>query len=651
MCGISGFNYCNPQLIKRMNSIIRYRGPDDEGVFSDKKVTLGQRRLSIIDLSSGGYQPMFYSKKLGACSEKHNRQNIPKSSICMVFNGEIYNYKELREELRKKGYAFATQSDTEVILASYTEWEFDCIKKLNGMWAFCLYDFSKQILFLGRDRMGIKPLYYYLKAGKLAFASEIKAILADKSIRRVPCKEAIADYISFQNIMDDKTFFQDIKLLLPAHYLVFDLMSRKLIKKRYWSPDFTKKQYSGIDECLAEFKSIFHDSVKRHLISDVPVGSYLSGGFDSSAVSEQASEMLSTKKSRINTFTGRFDNGKKYDETACSREVARKINANLFEVTVTPKMFLSGIYKMAYHIDEPKSSLSAIAQYYVSRLASKHVRVVLTGHAGDELFAGYPVYKATYFKHLAKKNPLNIFRLNFFKPSELPRAMYFILFPLIDSETRHGHFLLFSKRQRKKLFTREFASALEGYNPIQNIKKMYDPKLDMVDNVQKIYMQFFLPSMLIIEDKLGMASSIEARTPFCDNELVEFSLRVPMKYKLYHNTMKYLVKEGMRDKLPKVLYKQPKRGFPTPLSLWARKELKKFLYELLLSEKSINRGIFNQDAVRDLLDKHCKRKTDTLLDLVNANRIWALMNVELWFRLFIDQDKEALRLAGLFDNR
>ncbi|MBW2990855.1 asparagine synthase (glutamine-hydrolyzing) [Candidatus Woesearchaeota archaeon] len=639
MCGICGFNWEDKALVKKMAKAIAHRGPDSEGYYVNK-ISLGHKRLKIIDLSAKASQPM------------HNKNQ----TTWIVYNGEVYNFKEIRKKLEKKGYKFKSASDTEVVLYAYQAWGAKCLEMFNGMFAFCIYDLKKKKLILARDRIGIKPLYYYYnkKKKKFIFASEIKAILQHK-IKRQANKRAIVDYLTFQNIMDDKTFFSGIRLLLPGKYMVFDLKKQKLEIKTFWDIDFKKPRKSRPPaDYLRSFRKIFKDSVERHMISDVPVGAYASGGFDSGSVSVMASKLMhakSTKKNksppkkkRLNMFTAKFREKGFYDETPCSRALAKRYNAKMHEINVTPKDFLAGINRFIYHLDEPRAGLPAIAAFFVAKKAAEKVTVVLTGHGGDELFAGYPVYKSFYLKSLLGKNIFNVFKApGLFELSEIPRAAYYLFFPFFQRETRHGFFIIFDEYKRKRLFHSEFYKEIKRYAPAETEERYYKKTQDSVQNLQALYLKAYLPSMLIVEDKVSMAHSIEGRIPFCDNELVDFSLSTPLEIKLHNKTLKYIVKQGMKDMLPNIYYKQPKKGFPTPLSLWLRKELKQYAYNLLLGKRAVSRKVFNPEYVKALLDTHCARKTDTLLDLVNAARIWCLINVELWFRIFIDQDKEILK--------
>ncbi len=632
MCGICGwYGLSDKKLLGKMTAFLNHRGPDGEGFFVDKKVSLGHKRLSIIDLKTG-QQPMYNDDR----------------SMVIVFNGEIYNYKEIRTELQAKyKRPFKTKSDTEVILRAYEQYGPECVHKFNGMFAFAIWDSKKDLLFLARDRVGIKPLYYYQdkQKQKFVFASEIKSFLADKDITRTINREAIAEYLTFQNIMDDKTFFAGVKMLLPGHYIL--VQNGEVSIKQYWDASYLKSRKQNVQKYYTDFMSIFSASVQRHMISDVPLGSYLSGGFDSGSVTTIAATIAATKnkdknKEKIQTFTGRFNEGGVYDETNCSRAVANRSGAIIHEVTITPQDFLSHIEKIIYHLDEPRVGIPAISQYMVSKLVSEHVKVVLTGHAGDELFAGYPVYKVSHFKDLLRKNPLMMLKIfSFFKWSEIPRSAYFMFFPWFDKEVRHGLFIMFNKRQRKKILSKDFYEGLTNKDTTSVLQKFQRKDIiSLTDKIQYLYLKTYLPSLLVVEDKMGMAHSVEARTPFCDNEMVDFANSIPLRFKLYNHELKRIVKQSMKPYLPAMLYDQPKKGFPTPFSLWVRKDLKRYIYSILLSERTRNRKIFNHQEVKKLLDAHCRSRKDGLKDLANAARIWSLLNIELWCRIFIDGEYE-----------
>ena len=608
MCGISGFNWKDEKILDQMMNSIKHRGPDDSGKYTDENISLGHNRLSIIDLSEKGKNPIWNQNK----------------TKCIIYNGEIYNYKEIKEKLIKKGYKFYTKTDTEVILNGYEEYGKNILDMLNGMFAFVIYDLKNKSLFLARDRLGIKPLYYYYKNGKFIFASEIKAILQHK-IKRIPNYESITEYLTFQNILDDKTFFQDIKLLLPGNYMT---LNNNLEIKEYWKPEFNYKKRT-YNEILTEFKTIFEKSVKRHMISDVEVGSYLSGGFDSGSVSTIASKLT---KNRLNTFTCKFDIGGKYDETPAARAVAKQINAKNYEIKITKEDFIKNIKKMIYHMDEPKVGIPIISQYSLSELASKHVKVTLTGHSGDELFAGYPVFQAKLYKQKLKKNPLNIFKILYqiLKNKKRLNILYYLIIPKIYPEIKHGIAIIFPKKEKKKLLTKNFLEKTKKYNSnnsINNILKKYK-NLTEIEKLQILYLKTYLPSLFIAQDKMEMAHSTEARIPFCDNEIINFALSIPEKQKLKNNELKSIIKNSMKGTIPNILYKQEKRGFPTPLGPWFKEGLNTYFKEILLDKKAINRKIYTKKYVKKLLKKK---------DFWNINKLWCLLNIELWFKIFIDE--------------
>jgi asparagine synthase (glutamine-hydrolysing) len=607
MCGICGFNWKDEKILVQMLESIKHRGPDDQGKFESSHFSLGHNRLSIIDLSKKGKNPIWNKDK----------------TKCIIYNGEIYNYQELKKDLQKKGHKFQTKTDTEVILLGYEEYKEKILEKLNGMFAFAIYDKKNNTLFIARDRLGIKPLYYYYKDKKFIFASEIKAILKHE-IKRIPNYDSITEYLTFQNILDDKTFFQGIRLLLPGHYLT--LINNNLEIKEYWKPKFNyKKRTYG--ELLKEFRKILTKSVKRHMISDVEVGSYLSGGFDSGSITTLASK--ETKK-QLNTFTCKFDIKGEFDETPCSRAVSKQINAKNYEIEITKEDFLKNIKNMIYHLDEPKVGIPVISQYHLSQLVSKHVKVVLTGHSGDELFAGYPVFQAKRYKQMLKNNPLNIFEVLYktLKDKKRLNILYYLLLPKIYSEIKHGIIIIYPEKEKKKLLTKSFLNKTKHYSPHKCIKKVFkNEKLNEIEKLQFLYLKTYLPSLFIAEDKMGMAHSIEARIPFCDNEMVDFALSVPINQKLRNNDLKGIVKNGMKGIIPEILYKQEKRGFPTPLGPWLDKGLKIYFSQILLNKKALSRGIYKKDYVKKLLQK---------TDFWTANKLWCLLNLELWFQTYID---------------
>jgi len=613
MCGIVGFNWTDEELLRRMCSVIAHRGPDGEGFYFDNKISLGHRRLSIIDLSERGKQPM--------CNED--------GTIWITFNGEIYNFQELRKELEKKGHKFKSNTDTEIIIHSYEEYGIDCLQKFNGMFAFCIYDKNKDLMFVVRDFFGIKPVYYYFKDNKFIFASEIKAIIEDKSIKREPNNKAIIEYLTFQNCLDEKTFFKDIFLLLPGEYLIYN--NKKLERVKYYKEEYN---YKSNPDVINNFLQLFENSIKNHLISDVPVGAYTSSGFDSSSVTYFASKY----NKNMHTFTGKFREAGYYDETICVKELAKNIGVKQHDVIMSPENFIKDFEKIIYHLDEPKAGIPLLSEYYIAQYASKYVKVVLTGHGGDELFLGYPVYITYLMKKLSKENPLLFIKaLTKLKGEEFLRSAYFFIYPLFDKEVSSGHFIIFNKKQRDRFLTNDFKEEIKDFNPLNTFNKVVDNNIDDLTRIQQIYFRTYLPSLLVVEDKMSMAHSIEGRVPICEKNLVNFAFSIKPEERLKNLTLKSIPKEAMKDKLPAIFYKQEKKGFPTPLSLWLRNELNDYVYNILINKKTEERNIFNIKEVKKLLDKHYSRKTDYLLDRVNAARIWSLLSIEMWFRVFIDE--------------
>ncbi|MCE5252275.1 asparagine synthase (glutamine-hydrolyzing) [bacterium] len=618
MCGICGYaGICQDEKkIEEMAGYLDHRGPDDEGYYQDKLISFAHKRLSIIDLA-GGHQPMFSRDK----------------RYVIIYNGEIYNYRELRQRLEKKGHVFVTQSDTEVLLVWVIENGVEGLTELNGMFAFALWDSREKTLLLARDRLGIKPLYYYTKDGVLIFASEIKAILPAVSQREANMR-AVYEFLTFQNILGEQTFFKNIWKLLPGTWLSWNPHGIKT--GIYWDVSFTRDNARSFEECLEEYGETLRQSVKRHMIADVPVGAYLSGGFDSSAVATLASRYLDRP---LHTFTGAFNDSSYYDERVGSRAVAKSISAVPHEVEIKAEDYLANIGKVIYHLDEPTLGTGAFPQYMVSKLVSQSVKVVLTGHGGDELFAGYQVNKVALIKETFKKNPLKLLRvLSGIRKDEWTRVLYFLFFPLLYSEIGHGLFIMTPRRKRTSFFSPDFLARNKDFEPFDVLASYVDGKGYLPgEELLVLYLKTYLPTLFIQEDKVGMAHSIEARTPLCDNEMVELALRIPLHIKLRNNTLKALTKQSMKTELPEVLFKLPKRGFPTPFTRWYRKEpLHTFMKDLLFDKKTIQRTIVRTDFVKNLFMKNQQSGMDTLYDYARANQLYSISIVELWFRTFID---------------
>jgi len=595
MCGIFGFNFEDRALLKRGMDVLAHRGPDDSGYYTDKNISLGHRRLSVIDLSKKGHQPMI-------------------DSNVIVYNGEIYNFKELKDELKDD---YKTNSDTEVILKYYNKYGFDCLKHFNGMFAFCIYDPKKKILFLVRDRLGIKPLYYYFKEGKFMFASEIKAILQDKEIKRGINQEAMNDFFTYFYIPYPGTIYNDIYKLEPGYYLVFDLKKNKIKKIRYWDINF-----APVDKSESYFtKELFNDfqeSVKRHLISDVPLGAYLSGGVDSSSIAA----MMSTLTDNITTYSVGFDSDSVVNELYYAKKVAEKLNTNHHELIVNREQAVKILPEIIYHLDEPIVNSAAIPLYYMSKAAKKDMTVVLTGNGGDELFAGYQQHKFIYYTHFLKNfnhlinNPVNRNILKLFnnKYSNFSLKYIKIINNIPEAYKTLMYYKAFTEDDKKKL--------LLNYNQNNNnlIENFFDTNEHIINQLTKIDLKLLLPEdYLMVDDKINMANSLESRVPFLDYRFVEFASKIPPGLKLKGFTGKYILKKTMKDLLPKDVLKRKKMGFTPPLSYW-----------IDYGFKDMAKSIYEDKELLKLFNKTYLEKS-----LQQRNKIFPLLTFGLWHKEFI----------------
>lgn len=622
MCGIAGIIQNSTgiggrqKIVQAMINKMRHRGPDDKGFYHDEVIGLGHTRLSIIDVE-GGHQPML--------SED--------GRYCLIFNGEIYNYRELKETLKGRGYGFRTKSDTEVLLYWLKEYGVAGISDLNGMFAFALWDKFEKSLLMARDRLGIKPVYYHFSKTRFIFASEIKAILLGLDSRE-PDLETIFEFVTFQNVLSDGTFFKSIKKLTPGNWIKWK--DNEIQKGVYWDVVFNREFGLGFADTVDRYKDVLTRSVARHLISDVPVGSYLSGGIDSASVAVLAAEMSSAK---LHTFTGAFTDSPYYDERVGSRAVADQMNASVHEIEIRPQDYLDHIEEVIYHLDEPTLGTGALPQFMVARMVSKDVKVVLTGHGGDELFGGYQVNKVALLRETARNNPAKLAAaIRGIRMDEWTRVLYFLLYPLLFPEVRHGLFIMVPSQKRNRFLSGDFLAMNKGIEPLA-ILDAYDTNYQDLpgEKILRLYLKTYLPTLFIQEDKVGMAHSVEARTPLCDNEMVALALNVPLAMKLWGNKLKALPKAAMRPYLEKSLYALPKRGFPTPFARWYRREpLQSYVADLLFGRRTRERGLFNTETLKTLFHKNIRSKTDNLFDYERANKMYSFSAIELWFRIFID---------------
>lgn len=568
MCGINGFNFSNKKLALAMNKAIKHRGPDDSGTYFDQKISLGHVRLSIQDLSTKGSQPLFYSKKRGACNNKFNSENITTSDLSIVFNGEIYNFLELKEELLSKGYSFTTGTDTEVILASYLEHGFDCVKKFNGMWSFCIYDKKKEIFFCSRDRLGVKPFYYYLKDEKFVFSSEIKGILAHKELKlnrtKNIDKDSVNYYFSLGYIPSPFSIFKNCYKLEAGHNLVFNIKTKEVTKTKYWSlPDFNP--ITDKKKLILKGRELLLDAVRIRMISDVPVGAFLSGGLDSSSVVGYMTKFTSSKK--LHTFSIGFEG--KYDETKYINIVKDAFKTEHHHFYFKKKDFEKLIESYSYHYDEPFSDYSGFPTTKVSEIAKKHVSVALSGDGGDEIFGGYNLHKMGKRLDLIYKLPRFI-RLVLSKTpikENLNSLASFYLLKEAFKLSLNPKFQFYSKSLVKNRPISPLYVSLVEKRMKYSIKKG-DGSLSEGLRIYDLLFNTLADNFLVKVDRASMKHALEVRSPFLDYRFAEFSQQIPSKYKVSVNETKKLMKEIIKDIVPKKIVYRKKQGFEPPIDKW-----------------------------------------------------------------------------------
>ncbi len=651
MCGIAGiYNLKREPVpagdIKKMCDVMVHRGPDDAGyvLFNVKdghlkdegywqelhgenfnvygnsalsqngcNLALGHRRLAIIDLTAAGHQPM------------SNRAN----GIWITYNGEIYNFRELRRELEQQGHCFFSHSDTEVIIHLYEQYGEECVQMLNGIFAFALWDGRKNRLLLARDRYGAKPLYYTIQGGNLIFASEIKAILQVDGVSAGLNERALVDYFTFQNTFGDATLFHDIKLLEPGHIMV--VHGENIKKERYW--DFTL-QHNGAAKPEAEyierFRDIFNEVIDRQLVADVPIGSYLSGGMDSASISALAAQRIP----RLMTFTGGFDTllvtgfESAFDERADAELLSSELQTEHYQMVMHAGDLEWVMPKLIYHLEDLRLGMS-YPSYYISQLSSKFVKVVLGGTGGDEILAGYH----WRYAHVQDCRTTDEFNQRYFN-------YWCRLIPV---------------SKNKDFFSKDFSKRLSGYSPRGSFERImagcngqFESQKD--SNLRKaLYFEAktFLHGLLVIEDKISMSHSIEHRVPLLDNELVDYSLSLPMSMLINSNfaringeedinlSGKYVLRRAMKSILPESILLKRKQGFSAPDQSWYRTKLMDYIRSLILSERALSREYFNKAYLEKVFKDHMSGQAN------NRLLIWSLMSFEWWNRIFIDGDKIA----------
>lgn len=630
MCGINGIAYSpdsgrqiDEKRLIAMRDILHHRGPDDGGAFVDGNIGLGHRRLSIVDVA-------------------HGAQPMTNAECIIVYNGEIYNHADHRGELESRGYRFATHCDTETILHLYAEHGRNCVEYLRGMFAFAIWDKKQNELFIARDRFGVKPLYYHHAAdGSLYFASEIKSILEAGEIKPEINFNALPDQFANHGTCGDETLFAGIKRLLPGHTLVWK--DGRIDIREYWDLEFEPKHEARSDaEYIEEWRDLFRKSVELRLMADVPLGMFLSGGIDSSAIAAMMSTLVHEP---IKTFSVAF-NERDANELEYARLVANKFNTDHHEITITPEQFFEALPKLVWHEDEPLGFIASVPLYFVSKLAQNHVKVVLTGEGSDETLAGYGRYAKT-LKLLEYGEKYESVTPTFLRDAvrggvaTLPNVLNRKLnrtFLTRDSDIENlffDNFAVFPRAMQRQLFQRHTRERMSDLNPYtqQNAWLEKSDADDILDKLLYADTKTYLHELLMKQDQMSMAASIESRVPFLDHKLVEFTARMPREMKLRGGTTKWILREAMKGILPDKILTRPKMGFPVPVGRWFRREFRNIIDEYVLSERVKSRDIFDAQFVRRLVAEHNAGEN-------HDERLWSLVNFEIWQRRFIDGEND-----------
>ena len=599
MCGFVGFidkKKSKKKIIKDMADIIAHRGPDSDGYYVGDECALGFRRLSIIDLD-GGTQPIY------------NEDN----NMIITFNGEIYNYKEIREKLIKKGHKFRTESDTEVILHGYEEYGEKILDKLRGMFAFVIYDTKNKTLFGARDFYGIKPLYYYIDDEEFLFGSEIKSFLGHPGFKKELNRDMLKQYLTFQYSVGEDTFFKNVYKLRPGHY--FKYHDGKLDITKYYEIKIESDDSKRLEEWKDIIRKELNESIKYHKVSDVEVGSFLSSGVDSSIVA--------TLSDVDKTFTVGYDN-KKYSEIDYAKELSEKIKVKNISKKISREEYFKNFPKIQYYMDEPLADPSAVALYFVANTASKHVKVALSGEGADEIFGGYNIYHEPYSVSWYNKIPYPI-----------RRGIGVLAYPLRN----HTGFNFLVRRSKKLedryvgnafIFEPGDANKILSYTDKHDFRELTKPYYDKIKNYDDVakmqYIDFnfwLIGDILLKADKMSMANSLEVRVPFLDRPLVNEVINIPSKYKIVGNQTKYAFREVCKEELPEKWADKKKLGFPVPIREWIKEE---DIYNNIRKTFEDGGEFFKTDRIIKLLDDHCKGKHD------NSRKIWAIYSFLIWYQ-------------------
>jgi asparagine synthase (glutamine-hydrolysing) len=650
MCGITGVlkfadnARVETSVVRRMCDVMAHRGPDDDGIYTDGPVGIGMRRLSIIDLTTG-HQPISNEDE----------------TLWVVFNGEIYNHAELREQLLGRGHRYKTHSDTETIIHLYEEYGRDCVRRLRGMFAFAIWDKRARKLFIARDRLGIKPLYYRLTSESLLFGSEIKVILSYAGVQPEFHRAGLPEYLAFGYLSGEETFYKGIRKLMPGHTMEVGLDGKPSIDA-YWDLSVSSDDSSHSESYYVQrYRELLEQSVNSHLMSDVPLGVFLSGGVDSSAV---AALLTKIRRSPIETFSVGYTEHA-YSELPYARIVAKHLNSVHREVLVSRQEFFDVLPKLIWHEDEPIVWPSSVALYFVARLARERVKVVLTGEGSDETLGGYTRYAFT-LKNAAWDG---IYRS--VVPAALRRGIRHSISnsPLINATLRRkmahtflardgkhwpsfyfdNFFSAFDRNEQEDLLSEQFATELSEGSAYRHVLGHWENSSgDMLQRLLYTDIKTYLVELLMKQDNMSMAASIESRVPFLDHVLVEFATRIPREVQLKGMAGKQILKKAVSDLLPRSILYRPKLGFPTPWSGWLAGAQLDSIEGLLLQSRSLDRGLFNRAAIERLFKEHRANYRD------NYDRIWRLLNLELWHRVclegeshdFVDRDHAKIGTAA-----
>lgn len=600
MCGFVGFcddSKNKKKIIRDMADIIKHRGPDSDGYYVDNNIALGFRRLSIIDLDKGS-QPIF---------------NEDKDKV-IVFNGEIYNYKEIREELKSKGHKFSTNTDTEVILHGYEEYKEDILNKLRGMFAFVIYDIKEKSLFGARDFYGIKPFYYYYDDDNFLFGSEIKSFLGSPNFKKELNKDMLSQYLTFQCSIGEDTFFKNTYKLLPGHYFIYK--DKELEIKKYYEVKLEPNDDKSLNEWVSGIREVIDNSVLAHKVSDVEVGSFLSSGVDSSLIAK----LSSVDK----TFTVGYDN-KKYSEIDYAKEFSDKINVSNVSKKISKEEYFKEFSNVQYYMDEPLADASAVMLYFLSKTASKHVKVCLSGEGADEIFGGYNIYHEPYSVSWYNKIPYFIRKCIgiLVYPFRNYTGFNFLYRRSKNIEDRYiGNAFIFEPNDAKKIVNFNYGNKTYKDFTKPYYDKVYD--LDVVTKMQYIDFNFWLIyDILLKADKMSMANSLEVRVPYLDRKVIEYASKLPSKYKIVGNETKYAFRKVAKEELADKVADKKKLGFPVPIREWLKED---DVYQEVKNMFLESEYFFKPKKIIKLLDDHKAGKRD------NSRKIWTIYTFLVWYQ-------------------